>query len=148
MSESEDTRAIAAIRATLEAAENGGDWQGMAALFDDEIVVMVPDYAVQEGKAASAAFVRERLQESCAWFNRRIGYTSAEVFVDGAFGSDRGTFAFDVSPRSGGKVDHVTGKYFWLLARRPSGWKLTRIIVSRDEAAPEGQEADSLPPAP
>jgi uncharacterized protein (TIGR02246 family) len=151
-----DVRAAHALRQALEAAENAADADAAAALFADDVVVMVPDYAVQEGKAASLRFMRDIMGSLAARFDRHIEYASAEVVLLGDTALDRGTFAFTVSPKSGGERSRVTGKYLWLLRRAPAGpWRVARLIVSRDEdanrdaseargtaAAREGEPAD------
>jgi uncharacterized protein (TIGR02246 family) len=135
-----DLDAIAALRQALGAAENAGDPDAAAALLTDDAVLMVPDFEVQEGKAACTAFLREIMGWQAEQFHRRITYVSAEVAVmgrDGDVALDRGSFSFTVSPKSGGDSSEVTGKYLWLL-RRTDGepWKVARLIVSRD--GPEG----------
>ena len=129
------------IRQQFEAAENAGDMDATAALLADDAVFIVPDFPVQEGKAAIVGFLGEISSWLLATFDRHITYASAETALVGddvAF--DRGTFAFDVTRKSGGPVTHVTGKYLWLL-RRDAGtrWKMSRIIVTRDDN-PESEE--------
>jgi ketosteroid isomerase-like protein len=53
-----DVGEVTAIRQALEAAENGGDADALAALLTDDAVLMVPDFPAQEGKAACIRFVR------------------------------------------------------------------------------------------
>ena len=131
-----DRTEIDSIRRRLEEAENAGQPDAIAALLSDDGVVMVPDYPVQEGKAACTRFVREVLPATLARFNRRIRYVSAEIAVLGDLAFDRGTFAFTTTPRSGGPPAHATGKYFWLLRRDQGTWKMARAIVSLDEEDP------------
>lgn len=122
------------IRARLEAAENGGDAGYIGQMMADDVVIMVPDEPVQEGKAACADFVREMLAGLLERFDRRIKYVSAEVRVIGDVAFDRGSFSFTVTPKSGGDTARATGKYFWLYSRGGDGsWKLARVIVSLDE---------------
>jgi uncharacterized protein (TIGR02246 family) len=135
-----DLGAIAALRQALGAAENASDPNAAAALLTDDVVLMVPDFDVQEGKAVCTVFLREIMRWLAEQFHRRITYVSAEVAVmgrDGDVAFDRGSFSFTVSPKSGGDSVEVTGKYLWLL-RRADGepWKVARLIVSRD--GPEG----------
>ena len=136
-----DLSTIDEIRQQFEAAENAGDADATAALLADDAVFIVPDYPVQEGKAAILAFLREISSWLLARFDRHVTYASAETSIvadDVAF--DRGTFAFDVTRKSGGPVTHVTGKYLWLLKRDDGArWKMSRIIVTRDDD-PESEE--------
>jgi uncharacterized protein (TIGR02246 family) len=125
--------AVAAIRKALEAAENASDADAAAALLTDDAVLMVPDFDVQEGKAACTVFLRDIMGWLAGQFQRRITYVSAEVAVLGDVAFDRGSFSFTVWPKSGGDSSEVTGKYLWLL-RRSDGerWKVARLIVCRD----------------
>jgi uncharacterized protein (TIGR02246 family) len=133
-----DVSAIAAIRQVLEAAENHGDAEALAALLTDDAVLMVPDFPVQEGKSACVQFVRGIMSWLLTEFVRRVTYVSAEVVVISDVAFDRGLFSFEVSPKGGGECTRVTGKYFWLLRRTdPAGWRIARLIVSRDEDSDE-----------
>jgi uncharacterized protein (TIGR02246 family) len=139
--------AIDEIRQQFETAENSGDTDATARLLADDAVLIVPDYPVQEGKAAIIAFLREVSSWLLSAFDRHIAYVSTETAIvadDVAF--DRGTFAFDVTRKGGGPVTHVTGKYLWLLRREDAArWKMSRIVVTRDdEPESEGDEAGRL----
>ena len=54
-----DISVIADIRQRFEASENSGDTDATAELLSDDAVLIVPDYPVQEGKAACVAFLCE-----------------------------------------------------------------------------------------
>jgi uncharacterized protein (TIGR02246 family) len=135
-----DINAITAIRQRFEASENSGDADATAELLTDDAVGIVPDYPVQEGKAAVVGFLREISGWLLAHFDRHIDYISAEVVILGDLAFDRGTFAFDVVRKSGGPTTHVTGKYLWLLRRQGDGWRISRFIVTRDDR-PEPEDA-------
>jgi len=129
-----DYQDLREIRTRLEAAENSGDAEYMSAMLADDAVIMVPTFAVQEGKAACAAFTREILSFLHTAFNRHITYVSAEVRVIGDYAFDRGTFSFTVTPKAGGPTETPCGKYFWLYSRASDrSWKLARLIVNLDE---------------
>jgi uncharacterized protein (TIGR02246 family) len=138
-----DISVIADIRQRFEASENAGDTDATAELLADDAVFIVPDYPVQEGKAAIVGFLREISGWLLARFDRHINYVSTEVTILGDLAFDRGTFAFDVSRKSGGPVTHVTGKYLWLLRHEDERrWRMSRLIVTRDdEPESEGEEA-------
>jgi uncharacterized protein (TIGR02246 family) len=129
------------IRRQFEAFENSGDTDATAALLADDAGLIVPDYPVQEGQAAIIGFLNEVSGWLLSNFDRHVAYVSAEVAMVGDdVGFDRGTFAFDVTRKSGGPVTHVTGKYLWLLRREDGArWKMSRIIVTRDDD-PESEE--------
>ena len=142
-----DVLAIDAIRQQLEAAENAADADAAAALMTADVVLMVPDFPVQEGIDACTLFMRELMSWLHTEFNRCVTYASDEIFVVGDMACDRGTFSFSIVPRSGGDIERVTGKYLWLLRRgRDRTWKVARLIMSRDEQAeqlPSGQQAET-----
>ena len=128
-----------ATREELQAAENAFDPDPIVHLMADDMVLMVPNEPVQEGKAACAAFVRRILAEQQEWFDRVISYVSEEVAIRGDIAFDRGSFSFTVVVKHDGRRSEPTGKYFWLYSRDPRGeWKLARAILSLDDA-PEGE---------
>ena len=142
-----DARALNGIRQALQEAENAADADAAASLLAGDAVLMVPDFPVQEGRAACLEFMREMLGWLSANFERHIVYESAEIMVIGDVAFDRGTFAFTASPRSGGETERVTGKYLWLLARTAAEpWRITRLIVSRDDASDEHESESDAPP--
>ena len=145
MSASEpDVLAIDTIRRKLEAAENANDPEAAAVHFTDDVVLMVPDYPIQEGKPAAVAFMHDVMGWVREYLDRHIQYVSAEVAVLGDVAFDRGTFSFVVSAKSGGAPETVTGKYFWLLTRDArEGWRVSRLIVSRDDP-PETESAEDI----
>jgi uncharacterized protein (TIGR02246 family) len=112
-----DIRALEDIRRRVEAAENAGDAEYFVGLLADDAVFMVPDFPVESGRDACAAFLRENMPGLVEVFDRHITYTGSEVGVLGNIAFDRGEFSFTIRPRSGGHVSRVTGKYFWLYAR-------------------------------
>ena len=129
------SRSVAAVRLALEAAENAGDAEAAVALLADDAVVMVPDFPVQEGKDACAAFLRDVMPALHEEFQRRAVYSSDEISEAGDTAIDRGTFSIDVTPRAGGAPAQINGKYLWVLKRSAAGeWKVSRMIISRDEA--------------
>ena len=129
-----DNEALADIRRAVEAAENVGDAEFIARLFAEDAVLMVPDFPLQEGRAACAEFIRDLLPGLLSAFARRVSYTSAEVSVLGEVALDRGSFSFTVRPKGRGATERVTGKYLWIYARESGcGWKWARVMMSRDE---------------
>jgi uncharacterized protein (TIGR02246 family) len=129
-----DIQAIEEIRRRVEAAENAGDPEYYAGLLADDAVFMVPDFPVQNGRDACAAFLRDLMPGLIEVFDRRITYAGSEVRVLDDIAFDRGEFAFTIRPRSGGDASRVTGKYFWLYARAADGgWRLSRAVVTRDD---------------
>ena len=140
-----DVTALDVLRRRLEAAENAGDAETIANLMADDVVVMVPDFEVQEGRTAAARFIRDLLPGLHAHFRRRISYVSAEIAVHGDIAFDRGTFAFTATPRSGGDTTFANGKYLWLYSRTTQGgWALARMVASLDEDRGLGESAPTM----
>lgn len=134
----DDTQALASIRRRLERAENGGDADYIISMMADDMVMMVPNEPVYEGKEACAEFLRGMLAWMIEALDRHIEYVSAEICVLGDHAFDRGTFAFTATPKSGGDTTHAQGKYFWLYSRDGNrSWKLSRGIVSLDDPSEE-----------
>ena len=140
-----DVRALDDLRRRLEAAENEGDADYIAGLMAEDAVIMVPDFDVQEGREASARFIRSLLPGLHQHFRRRIRYVSAEIAVHGDLAFDRGRFAFTATPRAGGETTVANGKYLWMYSRSPDGsWQLSRLVASLDEDRGNGD----APPSP
>lgn len=140
------THRLGEIRRGLEAAENSGDANAIASLFANDAVLIVPDFPVQEGKAACSAFVKELLPGLLAVFDRHVTYTSTDVRRIGDRALDRGTFFFTVRPKSGGTTERVTGKYVWLYEPTAEGdWACSHMMVSRDEGEREGGDEPAPP---
>ena len=132
--EPSDVAVLHAYHEQLQAAENAFDADPIVQLMADDMVLMVPNEPVQEGKPACAAFVRRILAEQQAWFDRVISYVSEEVAIRGEVAFDRGSFSFTVVVKHDGRRSEPTGKYFWMYARdRDGGWKLARAILSLDD---------------
>ena len=124
-----------AIRQRLEEAENANEAQVFVDLMTDDIAVIVPDYPVQEGKAAAAEFVCGMTDWMRENLDRHITYSSTEVIEAGEFAFDRGTFSFTVTwKRPGASPEVVTGKYLYVYRQDAGSWKLWRVIMSTDEA--------------
>jgi ketosteroid isomerase-like protein len=137
-SASDDVAALEAIHARLQDAENAFDSVPIVGVMADDVVLMVPNEPVQEGKAETAAFVARILEEQQAWFDRRITYVSDEISVRGDTAFDRGTFSFTVVAKHDGRTTAATGKYFWLYTRADSKeWRLSRAILSLDDPPEE-----------
>jgi uncharacterized protein (TIGR02246 family) len=133
---------VRAILKHLEAAENANDADGFVRLMADDVVLIVPDFPMQEGKAAASKFVEGVTEWQRDNLNRHISYTSAEVIVEGTLAFDRGLFAFTVAWKGGGDTETVTGKYM-LVYRRKSDkddWQIWRVMMARDE--PEESDED------
>ena len=133
--EPSDTSELQLMLRRFENAENSNDAETMIEMLADDAVIMVPNYVVQVGKAACAQFTREIAAMFAEHFERHITYTSDEVRqLGGSYAFDRGTFAFDVTLKSGGETRTHCGKYLFLYSRSNAGpWRCARMIVSLDD---------------
>lgn len=128
-----DVRQLDDMRRRWEAAENNHTVDDVVAMMADDAVLMVPDFAVQEGRDACAQFVRAIDADLAGAFDRRIEYVSAEVRVLGDTAFDRGSFSFVVFFKDSIEARINRGKYFVLYMRTRGEWKISRFIVSRDD---------------
>ena len=123
-----------AIRERLVAAENAHDADVLIDVMAQDVVLMVPDFPVQEGRAASARFIRDVTEFFRESANRHITYASAEVRIIGDVAFDRGTFSFTFASKDGLENAVETGKYLWMYSRDiKRGWRMWRMIVSLDQ---------------
>lgn len=129
----DDVRQIETMLRCLEAAENNHTPDDTIGMMAEDVVVMVPDLEVKEGREACARFIREMDACLAEAFDRRIRYVSAEVRVLGDLAFDRGTFAFGVFFRDRSEARINRGKFLILYARIDGAWKISRLIVSRDD---------------
>src|SRR5688500_634382 len=110
------------IRERLVAAENAHDAEVMIGMMAEDIVLMVPDFPVQEGRATCASFIRGVTDCCREDSSRRSTYVSDEVCVIGELAIDRGTFSFTFEWKDG-REDAVVeaGKYLWIYSRNHEG---------------------------
>jgi len=130
-----DRRAIAAVTAQFQAAENAGNVEQMLPLFADDMIIMSPNAPAFSGsdriEAATRAFYDA--------FTVQIEYTSEEIAVFGDWGFDRGTERFTMTPKSGGAPISVNGKYLWIYRRQSDGsWKQSRVMWNSSDPPSNG----------
>ena len=133
MTMQDDVHQIRAILRRIEAAENTHSPDDIIALMAEDVVLMVPDYEVAEGKEAAARLTREIAAFLAGSFERHIRYASSEVRILGDAAFDRGTFEFVVFLREVMEARINKGKYFILYTRADDGWRISRVIISRDD---------------
>lgn len=130
-----DLSALHSLRQRLTAAENANDAEVLIDMMAEDIVLMVPDSPVQEGRDACAHFIRDITDFFRESANRHITYDSAEVCSLGDVAFDRGTFSFTFEWKDGREKAVIEGgKYLWMYSRDVAGaWKVWRAIVSLDQ---------------
>jgi uncharacterized protein (TIGR02246 family) len=129
------TEDLAAIRALDEAyveAVIALDWEGLAALFKTDGVLMPPNEATVTGRAA----LRERGEN----FNiAAVKYTHTEIDVGGASGVAylHGTYAIELTFEDDTATYEDVGKYLWILERQPDGeWLIEKVMWNSDMPLP------------
>jgi ketosteroid isomerase-like protein len=128
-----DVGQLTRLREAIIAAECHGDVPFFAATLDDDAVVLPPDAAAREGKAACLSFMRDVLGALLAQYERELICDSAEIVIDGDLAFDRGSFTQMLRERETGVVIRERGHYLWVYARRAPGWKLARVIWNGGE---------------
>lgn len=109
--------------ATLEA----GDLEGWLSLWTDDGIQMPPGEPAVVGKDR----IRVRNKAVLDQFTFHIGITNEEVAATGDWAFARGTYTATLTPKAGGKVLAVDGKYLTILQRQPDGsWKIHRDIFN------------------
>jgi len=130
---SSDSDRIRQLLRDIEAAENSGRPDRLGELFAEDVVLMAPDFPVQEGRENCSAFATQVLTDLFENFDRRIVYTSAEVRMIGSHAFDRGRYTLNVIAKAGGEATQGTGSYLFLYSKNHAGeWKLARGIVNQD----------------
>jgi ketosteroid isomerase-like protein len=129
-----ETRDLERMLRRFEDAENDNDANTLIEMIADDVVIMVPNYSVQVGKMACSQFIRDVTGTFEEHFKRHITYTSDEVRrLSDSHAFDRGTFFFNVAPKTGGETQTNCGKYLFLYSRSEKGsWEASRLIVSLD----------------
>jgi ketosteroid isomerase-like protein len=136
-----DLAAITAFNQKYLKAINDGDGAALSALTDDDHIMISPNRAPVEGKAAndranSQAFQRFRISEQ---------WTVRETVIDGDLAYQRGLFTVSATPKSGGAERTTRGNFLRIYRRQPDGsWRMTRDMFSSDQP----QEAPQPPSQP
>jgi uncharacterized protein (TIGR02246 family) len=115
------------------AAVNAGDANAWADCFADDGVQMPPHFQANVGKTA----VRGWGQGFLSLFACRFSLSVEEVRVDTDLAFERGRYAIQLTPKTGGKPLDENGKYITIYQRQPDGsWKIGRDIWNSDEPLP------------
>jgi uncharacterized protein (TIGR02246 family) len=117
---------------------NAQDSKGAAALYADDAIVLVPNHAAVEGRAAIQAWMETPPPVS------NFQMQSLETEGQGDLAYDRGTYSVTMTPAGAGPIeDH--GKYLTIFRKQADGsWKVVRDIWNSDLPVP----APEKPTAP
>lgn len=128
---------LAADRAFAAAAADHATAEAIGAMFDEDVVVPLPDGSFAEGKAAALAALRANpfnLASRADWRPVRGG-----VSADGRHG-----FSFGYMTLQGESGEARLLKYLAYWVKRPAGW---RVALYRRVPRPAGLETMPMPPA-
>jgi ketosteroid isomerase-like protein len=126
-----DLRAVNALRAQLQGAENAGLVDAFIALCAQDVIIMPPNADAIVGAAAVASAVGDAFRD----FAVSEQYHSAEAVVAGDWAFDRGTYDQTLTRKASGVAMTEHGKYLWLLHRgADGGWKYARTTWNANAA--------------
>ena len=130
-SQAADLAAIAHFNEQYLKAINDGDAAALSRLTDQGHIMLAPNRAPIEGKAANdaanaGAYARFKIEE--AWM-------PLETVVAGDLAYQRGTFTVAATPKDGGATRRTHGNFLRIYRRQADGsWQMTRDMFSSDEA--------------
>jgi uncharacterized protein (TIGR02246 family) len=128
----------AAIRKTLDgisSAFNSGDFDGMFALYRDDVVVLPPGGPDIAGKEAWRAGI-DALPTNVAM---KMRFDTTELVVAGDIAYERGTYTIDISDKATATaVQSVTARHIHIFKREADGsWKGWRLMENSADPAPQ-----------
>ena len=120
---------------------NAGNYDGMFALYRDDVIVSAPGAPEIVGKAAW----REELKALPAGQTLRMRFDTKELEIDGDLAYERGTYLVEAKDPSGAFVPVVEGRHVHIFRREADGsWKGWRLM---ENSADPRTSPLSLPPA-
>jgi ketosteroid isomerase-like protein len=136
-----DEAAIRKVLAEVASRFDAGDYDGMLALYVDDVVVSAPGAQDIVGKAAWRTNLAATLP---AGVGMKLRFDTTELEVAGNLAYERGTYALLVSDKtSGAQLAQVGGRHIHIFKRQPDGsWKGWRLMENSPDAVP----AASPPP--
>jgi uncharacterized protein (TIGR02246 family) len=143
------TAALDGLREKYMAAENAGDAAALAALWDENGVLLPPNAPAAQGSAAIQGFYSGMFEQNTV----EVSSTSDETVAAGEWAFGRGAFSLKITPKAGGDAMQDSGKYVVIIRRQAdNSWKVARLIFNSDmplpgAAAPAAAAAPGAPPA-
>ena len=118
-----DLAAISAFKAGYLKAINSGDSAALAALTDEDHVMLAPGRPPVVGKSANDAANSNAFRQ----FNIVEHWIPVETVIDGNLAYQRGAFTVDATPKAGGATHATRGSFLRIYRRRADGsWRMTR----------------------
>lgn len=128
----EDLAAIRALDDAYVAAVEAHDWEGLAALFKEDGVLLPPNEAAVVGR--TAILDRGKGLDLAA-----VDYSHTEIDIGGTSGVAylQGSYTTSITLGSGAGPYEDSGKYLWILERQPDGvWLIEKAIWNSDLPLP------------
>jgi ketosteroid isomerase-like protein len=134
-----DEAAIRKVLDGISSAFNAGDFDGMFAMYSDDVVVLPPGAPDIVGKEAWRAGI-DALPTNVAM---KMRFDTAELVVSGDIAYERGTYTLDLSDKvTATAVQSITARHIHMFKRQADGsWKGWRLMENSTDPAP------SAPPA-
>jgi uncharacterized protein (TIGR02246 family) len=129
-----DATAIRHVLDEIASTFNAGDYDGMFALYADDVLVSAPGQPEIVGKDAWRAGLAKLPQG----VTLRMRFDTQELEVSGDLGYERGTFTMDVFDKPGGtKLTSVTNRHVHVFKRSADGhWLGWRLMENSADAPP------------
>ncbi len=133
-----DIAAIKDLANQYGEALNAGDLDLWISLWADNGIQMPPNAPAVIGKEQLRANNESMFTE----FILKMVVTNKEARVDGDLAFIRGTYTLSLTPKTGGEIIMIDGKYLDILERQADGsWKFTRDCYN-DNAPPKQAERE------
>jgi ketosteroid isomerase-like protein len=127
-----DRAAIRQVNETDMMMINAKDWKGDLVLYEEDAIMLPPNQAAVQGKAALGA--RDEASPPSAKVD--LQQQSLEIEGQGNMAYDRGTYAMTVTP-AGTTPIVDRGKYMAILRKQAGGlWKISRVMYNSDFPIP------------
>ena len=125
-----DRTAIRQLGETDMKMKNAKDWMGDLTLYTQDAIVLPPNQAAVQGKAAIQA-----CKEAFPPFSN-FQEQSLEIEGQGDLAYDRGTYSMTVTPPGAAPIED-RGKYLTILRKQADGsWKVARFMFNSDRPLP------------
>jgi ketosteroid isomerase-like protein len=103
---------------------NGGDAEGLAALYDEDAVSMPPNLPTLKGRKALEEDFRKFFAENTARHETFVD----EIVVDGSMAIERGRYRMTFKPKAGGAETVEEGRHVEIRKRVGREWKIVMEI--------------------
>lgn len=130
-----DEAAIRGVLDDITRTFNAGDYDGMFALYRDDVVVSAPGAPDTIGKEAWRTAMAATLPPE---LGLKLHFHTQELEVAGGLAYERGTYSIDISDKAtGAALQSVTGRHIHIFRREADGsWKGWRLFENSADPVP------------